>query len=123
MIFLKNRMARTLSVYLLAVIVVSLIILILNSGEFAWPLQRRIISILLIAAGFLPIALMAHKWRDKLEHSKGYSLKEYTLGEEELAQALRLWIYATKGKSSEGDIRFFMNDEGQIFGQYYMPED
>lgn len=121
--FLKNRTARTASVYILAVLVVGLIIFIFNIGDSAWPVQRRILALALVILGFFPIAFMAHKWRDKLEHSRGYSLKEFSLGEDEMVQAVRLWVYASTGKSSEGDVRFIMNDEGQIMAQYYMPED
>jgi len=121
--FLKNRTARTASVYILAVMVVVIIILALNTGDSAWPLQRRIIAVVLVILGFFPIAFMAHKWRDKLEHSRGYSLKEFSLSEEELTQAVRLWVYASKGKPSEGEVRFMMNDEGQILAQYYMAEE
>lgn len=121
--FLKNRTARTVSVYILAVLVVCIIIFVLNIGDSAWPMQRRIIAIALVILGFVPIAFMAHKWRDKLEHSRGYALKEFTLTEDEMTQAVRLWVYANRGKPSEGDVRFMMNDEGQLIAQYYMAED
>lgn len=74
----------------------------------------------LIALFLVPVAFIAHKWRALLEGSEIFRLEEYSLDEEEMKEAVKLWVYARDQEQIEGDILFEKEEEGNLICRYYL---
>jgi len=120
----KNHSVRTIAIYLLAFICVALTIIIINPGQDqgGWTTNREILAIGIIGLVLTPIAILAHRWRALLEQTEVYHLKEYELSEEELKEAVKLWVFTQKGQTTEGDTQLTINDEGQVVCRYYLTQ-
>lgn len=116
----KYKKVRTAGIYLLALLLISVVLVLFNPREGGLSHSRLGGAIGLIALILLPVAFIAHKWRNLLEASEVFSLQEYILEEEEIKEAVRLWVYIRDREQIEGDIQFEKEEEGQQICRYYL---
>lgn len=121
--FFKNRRVRTWGIYLLALLVITVSMIIINPKEGGLSPARLAIAISVIGAVLVPVALLAHSWRKILKPSQAYELKECFLDQDELEQAVALYVYSQQHHSIEGDVHFTLDDEGTIRCIYYLPQE
>jgi hypothetical protein len=118
---LRSRRIRTILIYILAFGTLALILLIFSPADEPLRGSRLYILLGVMAVVFIPISLLAHKWGTMVEGREVMSLKEFDLGESELSEAVKLWVFSKKGQEPQGDIHVYFDDEGNLHCRYYLP--
>jgi len=121
--FLRRHGVRTIAIYLLAFICVTLTLIIINPAQGGWTNARLGLAVAIVALVFTPIAFLAHRWRALLEHTEAYHLKESIMSEEELRDAVRLWVYIRQGQVTQGDAEFTINEAEELSCRYYVAQE
>ncbi len=73
-----------------------------------------LIAALVVSGALLPVTSWLVFRASGKKPLTAYALEELDLNEDELRQAIRLWVFFHRDKQLEGDLRFLENEDGTV---------